>query len=141
MVFMLLILAAPRRAGKSRRGAGAVLRVCGDRNGTAWRCAPCLKAQPPWPRRRGIPTAWSSSHCGNYAAVAAKGGVVVHMGLAGFKPAVTKVQSCVANGSQRLRVGAAHRRACAALTNTMYSAVCAVDAALMDLADAALGAP
>ena len=39
------------------------------------------------------------------------------------------------------RAGAAHRRACAALTNTMYSAVCAADAALMDLADAALCAP
>ena len=36
------------------------------------------------------------------------------------------------------RAGAAHHRACAALTNTMSSAVCAVDAASTDLADTAL---
>ena len=39
------------------------------------------------------------------------------------------------------RAVASHRRACAALTNTMHSAVCAAEAALMDLADAALCAP
>ena len=37
-----------------------------------------------------------------------------------------------------LRAGAAHRRACAALTNTMPSAVCSVDAAFAELADTAL---
>ena len=61
-------------------------------------------------------------------------------GLAGFKPALTKTRASVASASQ-LRAAAAHRRACAALTNTMYWAVCAADAALMDLADAALCAP
>ena len=47
-------------------------------------------------------------------------------------------------GGQRwpaLRAGAAHRRACAALTSTMPSAVCAVDAAPQDLADTALVRP
>ena len=36
------------------------------------------------------------------------------------------------------RAATAHRRACAALTNKMPSAVCAADAALTDLADTAL---
>ena len=36
------------------------------------------------------------------------------------------------------RAGAAHHRACAALTNTMPSAVCAADAAFAELADTAL---
>ena len=39
------------------------------------------------------------------------------------------------------RAEASHRRACAALTNTMPSAVCAVDAAFTELADTALCAP
>ena len=62
-------------------------------------------------------------------------------GLAGFKPAVTEIRAfpnLLADTSSRRCV---HRRACAALTNTMRSAVCAADAALMDLADAALCAP
>ena len=61
-------------------------------------------------------------------------------GLAGFKPAPTKTRASVASASQ-LRAAAAHRRACAALTNTRCSAVCAVDAAFEDLADTALCAP
>ena len=58
-------------------------------------------------------------------------------GLAGFKPAPTKTRASVDSAS-RFRAAAAHRRACAALTNTMHSAVCAVDAAFAELADTAL---
>ena len=36
--------------------AVAVLRVCVNCNGTAWRRAPCFKLQPQTPRRRGLPT-------------------------------------------------------------------------------------
>ena len=125
---MPLILAAAKRAGKRSRGTPRLRQVLGFR----WRSARCSNES--WagaafcvPPRR---------DCGGEP-LRRQGRRRRMFGLAGFKPALIKTRASVASASQ-LRAAAAHRRACAALTNTMHSAVCAVDAAPTDFADTAL---
>ena len=98
----------PCRSAQAR--AVAVLRVCGGRNGTAWRCAPCFKVQPALAEAfysllgRFLGSCLDFVCC--HVAIAAvsrfrrQGRRPRVFGLAGFKPALTKVQPSVANGSQ-----------------------------------------
>ena len=127
---MPLILAAPKRAGKSSRGTPRVCGKCWDFAGTlrvAWTIHKLVLAfcvllrrdcggEPLSPPRAASSCVWTG------------------------RLQAGPDQNPTLHGQLRSasRAAAAHRRACAALTNTMYSAVCAADTAPVDFADAAL---